>query len=649
MSTWRVMWLVLHKELLEVRRDARTLVLLIAVPALLYPLLLVGAASMTQGRLKSVDAQPLRIAIPHDAPVALQLALTDAEKVTVVRSTPGVEQPAKGGVDVHARVVPAAIEETPRSWTLLTDSSQEGGRSAARRLRPVLQAYAQQQHEHLLASYGVDAADLVRGTVDVVDVAPPAKKTGFLLSRLIVPLLIVMLLLGAFYPAIEMTSGERERSTLVTLLATPVSPVAIAGGKFFAVALLSLTAAMANLVGMGLTSLLGLSVMPAFSIPLSTLALVVVVIVPLALYTSALLLAASTLAQTTKEAQTYLTPLFLVLSLPAVAAVLPGVHATTKSALIPIFGPALVLREILAEQATPSLILAGLGGALAVIVVAVGLAARAFSVEAILTGRVQRPLRLDGPLELFDAVLLSMTVAVGFFVVGTVVGSRVGVLPSLWASQVGVFFLIPVVVVALRCRRPADVLGWRRPQGKALFPLLIVGGWPAIAALGEWLGRTLFTVDESLIEQMKVLAKSLDGQPEWLLFVSLAVLPAVCEETAFRGALLSAAKRPWVGVVVVAVLFAASHGALVRAPITFGVGVLAGALRVSTGSLWPAVGLHVLHNGFALVLAAGLGDVDPASSPPTYTGLPMWMLALSTLSVVAAVAVGLRQRHSEER
>ncbi|MCP4501474.1 MAG: ABC transporter permease subunit [Deltaproteobacteria bacterium] len=650
----RIAWLVAKKELLEIRRDMRTLVLLVAAPALLYPLLLMGAASLSKGRIGVVDQRKLHIGVGADVPDSLQLYLAQTPNIYVLSGAEASTNSEKASHFVDAKVVraPLSVDDNP-SFVLLADSSLEGGRSATRRVEPLLYDWVKEFHESQLRQRDVPDALLQQGRISVVDTAPAVKKSGFLLSRIVVPLLIVMLLLGAFYPAIDMTSGERERSTLVTLLAAPAPPLAIAAGKFIAVTVLSLTAAIANLVGMALTSTLGLAFLPSFALPVSTLVLLVVVIVPLALYTSAILLAASTLAQTTKEAQTYLTPVFLLLSFPAVAAVLPGVQATWQSALIPVFGPALVLREILAQTATFELVFAGLVGAFLVIIVAIGLASKAFSVEAILTGRVARPLRLNGPLDVFDAVLLTLALLVAFLLMSVALSSY-DVLTSLWLSQGLVFLGLPVLVVVLRCKHPLQVLGLVRPSGGWVIPLLVFASWPIAAALGEWLGQTLFTVDEALLKQLEALAQSLEGRSPVVLFLSFAVLPALCEEMAFRGSLLSAAKRPWLGVVVVAVVFAVFHGSLMRAPITFIVGLFVGLLRVKTGSLFPSILLHLTHNGVALLIAASLATdekavVDLTAPQPVYAGLPLPLLVGSAVAVLVLVGILLREMFASKK
>jgi len=62
-------------------------------------------------------------------------------------------------------------------------------------------------------------------------VAPRARVGGYVLSKLLPLIVVVMIMLGAFYPAIDITAGERERGTLETILSAPVSRFDLMTGK----------------------------------------------------------------------------------------------------------------------------------------------------------------------------------------------------------------------------------------------------------------------------------------------------------------------------------------------------------------------------------------------------------------------------------
>lgn len=82
-----------------------------------------------------------------------------------------------------------------------------------------------------------------------------------------------------------------------------------------------------------------------------------------------------------------------------------------------------------------------------------------------------------------------------------------------------------------------------------------------------------------------------------IMFVCVA--PAVIEEIAFRGLIqhwLHIAVTPWKAIFLASILFSAAHFSLISAPYLFGVGVLLGWTRWKTGSLYPSMLLHFIHN-----------------------------------------------------
>ena len=199
------------------------------------------------------------------------------------------------------------------------------------------------------------------------NVASPEKVGGTLFGGMVPYFIILMCLTGAMYPAMDLTAGEKERGTIETILASPVSRAELVGGKFLMVLSASLATAVLSLTSFALTftlpwravkefARLGHAGLP-FAISAKGVAAVLLMILPLAVLFSAGLLALSLLARSYKEAQSYISPLFVVVILPSVAAMLPGVELNATLALIPILNVSLVSKEILSGNYPWGLIL----------------------------------------------------------------------------------------------------------------------------------------------------------------------------------------------------------------------------------------------------------------------------------------------------
>lgn len=122
-----------------------------------------------------------------------------------------------------------------------------------------------------------------------------------------------------------------------------------------------------------------------------------------------------------------------------------------------------------------------------------------------------------------------------------------------------------------------------------LVPLLVLNyGYHA------WLGSMAGVEEGSWIQQLRE-----DGFSQAALVLSIAVFPALSEEIAFRGLLqhwLQVALRPARAIGIAAALFAAMHLSILSFPILFLAGALLGWVKWKTGSLYPSMLLHFLHN-----------------------------------------------------
>jgi sodium transport system permease protein len=195
------------------------------------------------------------------------------------------------------------------------------------------------------------------------NVAPPEKVGGNLVGGFIPYLLILVCFIGAMYPAIDLTAGEKERGTMETILCSPVGRVELVLGKFLTVLAVSLATVLVSVLSMAGSGIAMIAMfkgkvasaatagaaasggaMPMID-PLGVLA-VCVMVLPLAVMFSAVLFATALYAKSHKEAQTYVSPFMIVIILPAVAAMLPGVELTKTLALVPILNVSLVSKEM---------------------------------------------------------------------------------------------------------------------------------------------------------------------------------------------------------------------------------------------------------------------------------------------------------------
>ncbi len=194
--------------------------------------------------------------------------------------------------------------------------------------------------------------------------ATPSEVGSSVWSRLFPFLLVIMALTGAFYPAVDLCAGEKERGTMETLLISPASRSEIVMGKFLTVMLASVLTALLNLVSMGLTGLrmaqqvgtlapspsrraAGAAAVTLAAPTLQAAVWMIVLLIPLAAFFGAVCLALAVLARSMKEGQYYMTPLYLV-SMPLIfLSLAPEIELNLFYSLVPITGVALLLRALI--------------------------------------------------------------------------------------------------------------------------------------------------------------------------------------------------------------------------------------------------------------------------------------------------------------
>ena len=356
--------IVYRKELIDSLRDRRTVISMIIVPLLVMPLLTIGMGvlSVTLVVLAKREKPKVMILGGEDSPRVLA-ELRQLKDVQVVPAEPDFAEEISNKQIRAAVEIPEGFEAKLAAGELSTvkiymyEGELKSGFGADR-----LQKFFRELRDRTIREH-LDARRLPDSLVHPFDieqknVVSPEKVGGAILGGLVPYFVILLCLTGAMYPAMDLTAGEKERGTMETILCSPVSRTHLVLGKFLmvltasiATAVLAITS-MAVSFGAGKKMLLGVTngaADAALQITITGKAIVSIffVVLPLAVFFSAALLALSLFAKSFKEAQSYISPLMIVVVLPAVAALLPGVELDPALAFVPVLNTSLVGKEII--------------------------------------------------------------------------------------------------------------------------------------------------------------------------------------------------------------------------------------------------------------------------------------------------------------
>lgn len=353
------------KEMKESLRDRRTLISMIVVPVLLMPVLIIGIGGLSVKLIKQVQAEKAKVMIlgsDHAPEVAGRIA--KIERFQIVDYDPNFREL------ISDKKIRVAVE-IPEAFQKRVEAGEqpevpiyyyEGEIKSEAALRDIERAFTKYRDEwvrdRLQASQLSDKI-LKPFIPRETNVAPEEKVAGQRFGGLIPYMIILMCMTGAMYPAIDLTAGEKERGTIETILVSPAGRFEIVLGKFFTVLTASVATAALALGSMSLTLTLGLSYLSSqteakdlgmqFTLTPGSVMMVLVMMLPVTIFFASALLAIALIARGYKEAQSYISPLMIVVIIPAVASMLPGMELDLGLAFIPILSTSLVVKEILTQ------------------------------------------------------------------------------------------------------------------------------------------------------------------------------------------------------------------------------------------------------------------------------------------------------------
>jgi len=385
---------VFRKEFRENLRDRRTLISALIFGPLFGPMLFGAALSLSLERGTSQADQQVTLTVSHAerAPNLLAHLHQFGIKVEPVSYD---DAAAREAVKAHQKTFILAVPEDfdsrfrasePAQLLLYVDASDANNGKDVSRIRALLRQYGSLLARLRIMTRGVDPLILSPIVVDDIDVSTPASRSVLALGTLSYLVLLTMLM-GGMYLAIDTTAGERERGSLEPLLTVPVRREHLIYGKMLATCAfmtlsLSLTvSAFAIVLRFAGLERFGMSVNFGPLVALSLIAFCL----PLVPLGAALMTIVAAFTRSYREAQTYLGLVLVVPTLPLVFAGVLGLRPTPALMAVPSLGQHFLITSLLRDEPIPPGFLAlSVGVTLAIGSVLVVIAGRLYHREALL-------------------------------------------------------------------------------------------------------------------------------------------------------------------------------------------------------------------------------------------------------------------------
>lgn len=612
------------KEMLDILRDKKTILVMILIPLVVYPLLFFGTMMIATQVLSNQETATYRIAFEQiDAKEEIQSVMAEEEeKMGYLFETVEVKD---AGQALQQGKIDAYLTQQKKDGQIAYEiqylSTGSASSTAADHMMTVLEDYREQLRMNAVEQAGMDITTVLYPiTATQTDHASNEENFGQLLGAILPFLLVVSILMGAIYPAIDATAGEKERGTLETLLTLPVSNIQLIFSKFLAVSTVASVSALLNFISVGIFGTymyqtMGIGGVRKFSIDFASfvpaLFVMLLCILAFAMLMSALCLCICIFAKSFKEAQNYVSPLMIVVMLVSYVGFLPDLSLDSTYAVVPIANIVLLVKNIFSFHYTFGNLFLVLLTNVVYSFLAVILMSRLYDTESMLFGE-------GGSLKLFerranmkegqmpgmgDAVLvMAISILLIFYVQGIAVA-------KLGLAGVGVQQLCFLVLVF-------GFAWYIKADQKKLFSLSRPKGRHILGALLLWAGTYLFAILLSVpfarlfpssASQMEQMTGWLENEPLWMLVLVVAVTPAICEEMLFRGFLFGTMKekwKPWIAILVSGILFGVYHMSLVKTVTVSLLGIVFAYVVYVSDSILCSVLMHLCNNGLAVLQMA---------------------------------------------
>jgi len=360
--------LILKKEFMELSKDRKTLFFTFVMPLILYPVIF-----LMLGRLGSHDAaaragQPSRVCLADPAQVFTQVLRDDPHFLIVPRPPGDLRQAIRDQkLELALEVEPAGAVKLARNESLdmkvLYDNSDESSKLALERFKSRLRQQETLWVQARLRALGASPQLALPVRLETVEAGDMGLFLGKLIGSFLPYLLMIMMYAGAMQHGIYATAGEKERGTLLSLLATSLARTQIIIGKLLYIFSIGILSALVNLLSMAfsvgrLMSSGGTAELPsqaaftgvaALATP-SVLGLTFMLMVPLGLFFANFILLGGIQARNTLEASSALTPGIFVVVLMGVFSMAPGIEKMAWLPYVPVLNVSLAIRKLFSQQ-----------------------------------------------------------------------------------------------------------------------------------------------------------------------------------------------------------------------------------------------------------------------------------------------------------
>lgn len=351
------LFIIIKKELTELLRDKKTIINSIVLPTLLIPILMFGGFKVMKTIQESNQAKTLKIGLVNAPEDFVKLVKSDT-----LNAITHYDESIDFKTLIDDQTIQTAIV-FPKDFINQMDSLENSAvqihrngskESVNNRFSKIVDTYSETLEARRMEQLQISKEKLTPFHKSYVEIGEKKELIGKSIGGFIPYIFILTMWGGCLLAAIDLVTGEKERKTIETTLSLPISKFKVLFGKAVVASLLGFIPALLNLVGL----ILGLKfiddIPDEFSMVISemlnfqSVTMILLLLIPFSLFLAGLIIAMVAGATTFKEAQSKASPIIMLLIIPLVMALMPGIEFTWATVFIPVLNIGLGVKEIMA-------------------------------------------------------------------------------------------------------------------------------------------------------------------------------------------------------------------------------------------------------------------------------------------------------------
>lgn len=615
---------IFKKEMIDILRDKKTIFMMIILPLLLYPILMVGASSIMSMSINKMEQTTVNIAFNNNPSDNLINILNktneyDEAKVNIIKVDDYKEALDNETLDAYVEI---NENNDIQSYKIYTNSSKNNSYTAEKRIKEALDKYKEEIVEMNLAQEGLDAQKTLEPiTCETLDIAKNEEIAGNILGQILPFILIIGVLLGSIYPAIDVMAGEKERGTLETLFTLPISNLELVMGKYMAVSFCAVVTAFLNIISIlisigfmtltaGIANEMGI---PKFDFTQMIFpGIITMICIGLfAMVVSAISMCVCSLAKSFKDAQNYITPVMLIIMIPSYVSMIPNIELDGFTSTIPVVNISLLIKSVLSFKFDLNLIAIVFVSNFAFMILSVLLLSKMFNSEEILFGNNRSFSFLEKRSNIKKGTMPTISDGAILYAVGLVLLIYVGSLVQLKFKMAGLA-ITQVMIICL----PFLFAYYIKTDFKKTFSLQKVNLKQILGGILIWMGGfvlinlitqiTLYLFPQNM-EVAEALTDAIIIKDNLVLNLAIvALMPAICEEIFFRGFIFTSFKgksSSKIAIITSGILFGFMHMDFLRIIPTSILGIIFAYTVYKSESIFIAMILHFINNSIAVLVS----------------------------------------------